>query len=293
MVLKSRSITIRKLERQLGFTVIELMISLGLGAFLTLAVLQAFIGSKRSFDVIQAQAEMQESARFGMQFVRESLMMAGYINAGTITADTGGDFASSIVNIVDSEDVGESQWPAVTNFQAGAVVAGTDARSVTGLTDQNTSIDTLSIRYQGSPDAEIRDCEGRVLAASTTDVIELTYYVDNSDQLRCFSEGAGNNGNSSILVSGVENLAVNFGVATDENNPELVGKYISAADMTTDEWSNVVAVRLGLIAKSESSPLDTTAQQYSLLGDSVTTTADGKMRQVFSQTIALRNRLAE
>ena len=86
---------------QLGLTLIELFIALGLGVFLLAGILQVFIGSRQSFEVIHAQSAMQEAGRFGMTMAGTELRKSGYINPGIID-DTNGDImAQYLANIVD------------------------------------------------------------------------------------------------------------------------------------------------------------------------------------------------
>ncbi len=61
-----------------GFSLIELMISLTLGAVVTTGVVQLFSANQESYALLQGQSRMQESARFGLSFIGSSVRAARY-----------------------------------------------------------------------------------------------------------------------------------------------------------------------------------------------------------------------
>ncbi len=87
------------------------------------------------------------------------------------------------------------------------------------------------------------------------------------------------------LVEGVEDMRISYGVDND-----LDGNVDAYQAMTAGmAWDKVIAIRVDLLVASEEGVL-TQAQPYTYAG--VTSTpSDRKMRQVFSTTVALRNRI--
>jgi len=72
-------------QRQAGLTLVELMVSLVLGLFITTAVVQLFSGSKRSYNINEAMARVQENGRFAMSFLLYDARMADYsVDPGSI-----------------------------------------------------------------------------------------------------------------------------------------------------------------------------------------------------------------
>lgn len=279
-------------SKQSGLTLIELMIALGLGVFLLSGILQVFLGSRQSFEVIHAQAAMQEAGRFSMTLVGGTLRQAGYINAGAIDPNQGDEMAQKLANIIDGEDKFEEHWPAENNFEAGAAVYGQDSPTGLGLTDADGDSEVVSFRIQGDVDVAMTDCAGNDMPDGETDIVEMSYYVDSDDQLRCQTSRDATNPGSHVLVSGVEQMKVIYGVS-DDTPPFRPIKYVDSASMGVDDWPNVVAVRLGLLTISDNTPLDRVDTTFSLLGTDVDAGADGRARRVFTQTITLRNRLFE
>ncbi|MEO1119413.1 MAG: prepilin-type N-terminal cleavage/methylation domain-containing protein, partial [Pseudomonadota bacterium] len=121
---------VRHHSKQSGYTLIELLIALTIGAFLIGGILQLYVGSKKSYSTQQALTELQEVGRFSLNMMVRDIRLAGYAGCGT---------SGSVVNTLNG---GSTSWQydlatAVTGFEGGAstfpsefsgnVVAGTDA----------------------------------------------------------------------------------------------------------------------------------------------------------------------
>ncbi len=84
------------------------------------------------------------------------------------------------------------------------------------------------------------------------------------------------------LVEGIEDLQVLYGV--DRAGETLVpSSYVTASNVSTDEWDDIVAVRIAVTANS----VDTVTSD----DDDPSSEADGMLRRTYSSTIRLRNRL--
>jgi type IV pilus assembly protein PilW len=93
-------------------------------------------------------------------------------------------------------------------------------------------------------------------------------------------------GNGDELIEGVEKMEILFGV--DTNNDGTSNKYVAGSTVT--DSTQVRAVRIFILVRSENNNITDKPQAYTLNG--VTTTPkDNRLRQVFSITIALRNRV--
>jgi type IV pilus assembly protein PilW len=66
------------IKLQKGLTLIEILISLLLGAFLIGGVLQIFISSRQTYRVQETLSRLQENGRFAMDFIGRDVRMAGY-----------------------------------------------------------------------------------------------------------------------------------------------------------------------------------------------------------------------
>lgn len=94
------------------------------------------------------------------------------------------------------------------------------------------------------------------------------------------------------LVPNVENMQVLYGV--DTTGSQTPSEY-DTADVVdaAGEWNKVVSARVALLVRSglNSVTLPAAAPVYNLLGVRITAPRDTRLRQVFTTTIGLRNRL--
>jgi type IV pilus assembly protein PilW len=65
-------------NRQSGFSMIELILALGLGLIVTAGVVQLFVGNNQTYSVLMGQSRLQESARYAMDFITRSARSTGY-----------------------------------------------------------------------------------------------------------------------------------------------------------------------------------------------------------------------
>lgn len=64
--------------RQKGMSIVEVMIALTIGTILTVGVVQLFVANSETYKLLVGQSRMQESARFGLEFISRTVRMAGY-----------------------------------------------------------------------------------------------------------------------------------------------------------------------------------------------------------------------
>ncbi len=67
----------RKLKRQLGLSLVEVLVALVISLFLLAGIVQVYTGNKQTFAFTNALAEIQENARFAMEFMAQDLRLAG------------------------------------------------------------------------------------------------------------------------------------------------------------------------------------------------------------------------
>ena len=72
---------------QHGLSLVELMVALGLGAFITVGIIQMFTANRETYDVNMGQARLQENARFALDFLASPTRMAGFMGCVTDGAD--------------------------------------------------------------------------------------------------------------------------------------------------------------------------------------------------------------
>lgn len=99
------------------------------------------------------------------------------------------------------------------------------------------------------------------------------------------------NGTSLELLEGVDDMHITYGVDTEVDQDFIPNEYKLGKNVT--DWKRVVAVRLEILVASIEDRVTQDHQVYTFPTDSAsaTTAADFRLRQIFSTTIAIRNRL--
>lgn len=105
-------------SRQLGLTIIEVMVSVLISLLLLVGVIQIFGSNKQSYRVVEASSRVQESGRFAWHFLAPPIRMAGF--TGCSNVKTGGK-----LNIEAKASVYGAQIQAAINaFGSGQTIRG-------------------------------------------------------------------------------------------------------------------------------------------------------------------------
>lgn len=88
------------------------------------------------------------------------------------------------------------------------------------------------------------------------------------------------------LVSGIQDLQIQYAVG--DSNGQITGEYRDAQLIT--DWQAVISAQINLIAVSRDTQAVSPDQQLTFRGNTVTL-ANGRLGQVFNQTVSIRNHL--
>lgn len=151
----------------------------------------------------------------------------------------------------------------------------------------------------GGPTSEIAMDKFDPQSAQLSKAATTAYFIDNNYALR----RQVNSSKTEIVVQGVENMHILYGVDTDGDGS--VNRYVDATLLSADplvnqplHFRNVVSIRLALLMRSDeaiatqqeqtSNPV--TSFNYTFLDLSMTADiTDGHIRQAFDNTVYLRN----
>ncbi len=89
------------------------------------------------------------------------------------------------------------------------------------------------------------------------------------------------------LIEGIEQMQILFGIDIDKNG--FPNQYVTSDNVT--DFNEVVAVRIMLLLHSLNEVISDEGAQTYTFNKLTTTAADKRIRQVFSTTVALRNRI--
>lgn len=304
------------LRRMRGVGLVELMVTMLIGAMLTAGVIALFNANRQSFRLQDNLSVAQESGSFALDFLTRDLRLAGY--PGGLTPTPGFDVANSIDNRVENLNQsinGATVSVSFTDDQL-AIVHQADARvgavTCTGVNvdPANTGTVVISNRYwvQTSADGTERElvCQGFILGFTNSAITSRTAV-----------------GTPQALISGVDSFQVLYGIdtthdrnatvsgATCAQSADLPNEWVTASQLAAaialgaaepatcaemDPRTVVRAVRIGLLVRTtadvDAIPLPN--QSYTVLDRTLTQATfppitDGRVRRLFMSTVALRN----
>lgn len=259
-----------------GYSLIELMIASLIGLLLMAGIIQIFISSRATYSSVTAQSQISENGRIGMIMIAGNLRHAGYWDDVTVSktfapgqgfeldaALTGIDNETGDVDVVDDTDV-------ITVRFNGAFDGGMTTCKGDTVNDGQVAIQRLFIRP-----AQVDENE-----RSSSLVCDTTVYTLNKPSGLLTVPSATER---IVLINGIENMQVLYTSSED-------GKFRTVrADEVTD-WTRIDSVTVALLSSTGDTVIGPPrVDNYTLLDETVPPAGDGKPRQVFVQTVQLRN----
>ncbi|MCP4996877.1 MAG: hypothetical protein GY934_24340 [Gammaproteobacteria bacterium] len=250
-----------------GFTIVEMLIATLIGIFIIAGAGKIYMDSKTTFMTRDTVAAATESARFAIQDLRRTLVMAGR----GVTEDVDD---ATVYTVADNN---LRTFPAVS-------ADGSNASAVDGIVDiDNNGSSAIAIRYAIGP----APCGiGGTIVVNTT----VRFFVNDNSELVCEVVG----GLSQPLVSGVAQMRALYGV--DRNADGYANAYWTASQVQSSGlWHNVVSMRIGMVVNSgnvelpRASRLATGSETLSLLGSDYGVADNALFYKTVSTTFFLRN----
>ncbi len=320
-------------RRQKGLSLVEIMIAMLLGLFLTGGILQIFASSRLTYRVHEATSRMQETGRMALEVLSREIRGAdfwgcnsdiddvtnnldgagsGFIDfgAGGVVGTEGGSGPDSLVlrgavdmdlgvdppygpqssaNIKVVEDSGLAQGDivVVSDCEKGDIFQITNANPESGVLVHNTgsavSPGNSNVTNPGCPGSNAH-CLSKVYGSDAKILVpqEVTYDI-----------GTGSEGEPALFrngeeyLDGVEDLQLLYGEDITDSG---IASYYVPADQVID-MENVVSIRLAVVTRSYQNNLTGGVNQnYAVLGEN-RTAPDFRLRQVYTTTVNIRNRL--
>ena len=339
-------------NKQVGFTLIELMISLALGLIVVAAAILLFLTGQKSVAMQKGVAELQDNANFGLNYITKDIRLtnlnvteaaindrivyggivltsvaSGFVDQATDAA-TGvvTKYPNLPVTIVGLSDTLLTQNNGKTSAGSGNAWTGASNVSDTGGTAQNS--DQLVIQYlpqytlDTATDEYVNgfDCEGNELRfpkASGLQMVIQRYFL-RSDNNKASNESSplalacdagyypintptaivNYGGAGEIIMKRVDYFRVLLGVQFTDGKLQYLP--ISSYMALASPRPRILSVQLGALVRSTQSvggdAVVKADQTFQVLDQEVKVKASSDpkyIRQVVSQTIALRNALGE
>lgn len=134
------------LNRQRGFTLIEILIAMLMGLFLLGGLFQIFMASKKTYRTQESLSRMQEDGRFAMDFLSREIRMAGFLgcnNSAKIqnTLNSKTDFLYRFETPIEGfEATSTTEWTPSKDAAITSPLPGSDIISIRRADDQSFAI---------------------------------------------------------------------------------------------------------------------------------------------------------
>ncbi len=113
-------------KRQLGISLVEILVAVVISLFLLGGVIQVYVGNKASYSFTEAIGRIQENARFAMETMAQDLRMAGFFGCAIFDPE---DTENIVNNLnVDSPDYN----PALHDFLGAGILNGSEGDGLNG-----------------------------------------------------------------------------------------------------------------------------------------------------------------
>jgi type IV pilus assembly protein PilW len=294
--------------RQVGLTLVELMISIALGLFVVMAATALLLSTKGGYVTQDEDARVHDTGRHAMEIITRAVRQAAFENWDSAEA------------------------PIVTTAAMSANIEGLDARRLnrdaeriaSPLTDSVNGSDVLAVGFFGAGngtqgDGTVVNCAGFGIPAATSpeeadaargwSIFYVAKATSGVPELYCKYKGGGGTSTSTAIASGVESFQVLYGLDVDDDG--LPNRFLTATDINNrgaSNWKKVVVVKVSLLLRgSQNSRSDAPTEKYDLFGtdyadnnanqdigtsikESALPKAErSRIRKMFTATIQLRN----
>lgn len=252
-----------------GFTIVELLVAMTIGLFLTVVIAQLFLGSRATYTTTDELSRMQENIRFTHQLFTRVLYLTSYMSAPN--------------SYRERERAPNASTPVL--FEGATV-------GLTGTEGAGTISDTLTVRFQGSgpagaPDGNITDCLGRPIDGPTIAVNIFSVAVNGG--LLCDN---GQGGGPIEVVPDVQAMQILYGEDTEpwKERDGTVNRFVPFSGLSSPD--RVVAVRVALLFQTPGTQANVAVdgRTYDLNGVVLGPYNDTRLRRTVTMTFALRNR---
>lgn len=302
------------MKKQAGFTLIELMISIGLGLIIVASALMLFLSGQRNVAVQKSAADLQDDQNFGLNYIAKNIRQANLNSPSASLSST-----SNLSGIVFSAANISDKVTLDTNFATKFVTANLGASNMrikNGTSYADAVNDQLVIQYKPVETGGY-DCSGQRI--DRTDIYILERYFIRTD-----TNGGGTDAERSALACASSRYAAGLTTATALESTLTSGLYGSGEIimkrvdlfrvrflvdgkryMTVAQYNastakpRILAIQLGIIARAPDKSGErsiSTAQEFTLLGQTFTQKTDFPNRYLrvpIMQTVALRNALGD
>ncbi|MEN9544000.1 MAG: type pilus assembly protein PilW [Pseudomonadota bacterium] len=287
----------RRVRAQAGLSLVELMVAVTIGLLIVAALTALFVKSSSARREIERSAEMQESGRYALQFLRNEIAHAGFY--GPLVGPTGStdlpcsttvsEWSDSLllhVSASNDDDI-TTRFACIAGTGATARKAGTDAIFVQRAATCSVGESGCDPQVAGTAYLQVSGCGNEystqpfvaAVAPSATAsapfalhkkdcttqaplrrFVRRIFFVANDNSLRYVDLGPDGPTAPVLVSAGVENLQFSYAIDSDADGSP--NSYSAAPDAAS--LPNTVGVRVWLLARSTEEGLAPEGKSYQL-----------------------------
>jgi len=305
----------KRLDKQQGLTLMELMVAITIFAIITVSVFSLFMNTSRTYHEDEKFARMQENGRFALNIIASDLNMVDFwgemltpefINTGGVAFGTdcniGLGTPNEALRYYDPNGTSSFNPTSCAANTVGDLKAGTSALAIKRVANAASTTVTdglVYLRTNGFDGAFIDDAATVAATAEYSDWLYTAslYFIKEDGGVPYLCQATTNGGTAftaianaedDCMAEGVEQLHVEFGIDTDTPGDGVANRYLS--DIVDTDAKAVVTVRVYLLLRSKDAIAgNTNTKTYNLGNLTPITVNDGYYRRVYSTTVTLRN----
>lgn len=279
-------------RRQRGLSLVEMMVSIALGLLILVAILQVFTASRQTYRYQQNISRMQENARIAIEILQRTVRDTGFEPPPASSAQLVCATAAACL-------LGGSNNLTSSQATAAAAISGSDTLIIRIRSDGNaTDCQGETLPYNLIAGNDYVNALGNPVHTSNEFRIGPTVpTTTNPPSLRCGQSSSTSTSWGQPLVDDIEDMQVLYGYRNSSTG-NLV--YVPGNLLATSDYYLITAVRIQLCVRSPDANVVSSANTQHCLMDSdgdgandddrTLSTTDGRLRQVVTTTIKLRNR---
>ena len=306
-----------------GINLIEIMVAMTIGLFLVLGATTLYISTKKTSDIDDTAARLQETARYAMSILESDIRMASYwglnssssnfVNKSTRTTIgaasnstnyCGADYATDVDKYIEASNTSYlSHNGSLLSCTPKDNTASSTSDSITIrrtiATDSSSSADGTKIQVCSTRTSItlIKNSSATCANGEIRDLITNGYYINqhsdqdsNTPSLRRKTLSAGPSFIDTEIIPGVEDMQIELGWdnASGPNDTPSVVRYVSANNLPSG--GRIVSVRVWLLLRADAQDMAFTDDRTYSYADRPNYTPNDHFRRILiSKTIFIRN----
>lgn len=321
------SMTLHSRKYASGFSLVELLLAMLIGLIIIGGILSLFVSSRNTQRSSEDQLNLIADARFAIDAISFDMRHAGMWGGNNITGSIQCYKGAPCPTAAPPAAAGdcEPQWYMDLTFPMIGFNNANAYGSTCTTQGYKPGTDVLVVRYADSNEVLTADLAAGVIYVRGNAIsgqvfqgtAEPTVQFKNNDPdftknyrlfshayyVSSYSDAVGDGVPSlhrvelrpgpivadEVLLPGVEDFQVQYGIDTDSPKDGFVNTYVNATNVS--DWTRVYAAKLWVLMRTNRTEISdiSTAQTFTIAGSTVTTANDGYRRYLVSGIVRPRN----